>query len=183
MPIYPYLKVEPKIGERCFIAPDANVIGDVELGAQVSVWFGTTIRGDVFHIRIGDRTNIQDNSVIHVTTGRNATIVGSGVTIGHRVILHGCTIGDGALIGMGSIIMDRVEIGEGALVAAGALLTEGTVIPPHTLAVGSPAKPKRELSPDERQFLQFSALHYADIAGNYIEDIGDGTQLTGKSSR
>jgi len=174
MPVYPYRQIDPKIASGCFIAPDANVIGDVELGEKVSVWFGTTIRGDVFHIRIGDRSNVQDNSVIHVTTDRHPTIVGNDVTIGHRVILHGCTIEDGALIGMGAIIMDRAVIGKGALVAAGALVTEGTIIPPNTLALGSPAKPIRELRPEEKKHIAWSSDHYTNVAANYIEAIGNG---------
>jgi gamma-carbonic anhydrase len=174
MPVYPYRQVHPKLGADCFVAPGAHVIGDVELGDQVSVWFGTTIRGDVFHIRIGDRSNVQDNSVIHVTTDRHPTIIGCDVTIGHRAILHGCTIEDGALIGMGAIVMDRAVIGKNALVAAGSLVTEGTIIPANTLAVGSPAKPRRTLSEKELAHLKWSAEHYAEIAQDYVETMGKG---------
>ena len=174
MSVYPYLKVDPRLGADCFIAPGAHVIGDVELGDKASVWFGTTIRGDVFHIRIGDRTNVQDNSVIHVTTDRYPTIIGNDVTIGHRAILHGCTVEDGALIGMGAIVMDRAVIGKNSLVAAGSLVTEGTVIPPNTLALGSPAKPRRELSKEELQHLAWSAEHYTQVAQNYVESLGRG---------
>ena len=174
MPVYPYRQVHPKLGANCFVAPGAHVIGDVELGDQVSVWFGTTIRGDVFHIRIGDRSNVQDNTVIHVTTDRHPTIIGCDVTIGHRAILHGCTIEDGALIGMGAIVMDRAVIGKNALVAAGSLVTEDTIIPANTLAVGSPAKPRRALSEKELAHLKWSAEHYAEIAQDYVETIGQG---------
>ena len=174
MPIYPYQEIHPRLGDQCFVAPGAHVIGDVELGDKVSVWFGTTIRGDVFHIRIGHRTNIQDNSVIHVTTDRYPTIIGNDVTIGHRAILHGCTVEDGALIGMGAIVMDRAVIGKNSLVAAGSLVTEGTIIPPNTLVVGSPAKPRRELTEKELQHLSWSAEHYTNVANNYIQSIGPG---------
>lgn len=174
MPVYPYRDILPRIGTGCFVAPGAHVIGDVELGDNVSVWFGTVIRGDVFHIRIGSGTNIQDNSVIHVTTDRFPTIIGKNVTIGHKAMLHGCTVKDGALIGMGAIIMDRVVVGENALVAAGSLVTEGTIIPDNTLVMGSPAKPRRELTESERKHLQWSAPHYVDIAQNYIQSIGAG---------
>lgn len=172
MPILPFGELVPRVADDSFIAPGAHVIGDVHLGAQSSVWFGTVIRADVFHIRIGDRTNIQDNSVVHVTTDRNATIVGNDVTVGHRAILHGCTIEDGALIGMGAIIMDRAVVGAGALIAAGSIVTEGMVIPPGVLAVGSPARPKRDLTDAERQYMAWSAPHYCEIAAQYTSQVG-----------
>jgi gamma-carbonic anhydrase len=170
--IIPYDGKHPKLAERCFVAPNATVIGDVELGEESSIWFGTVVRGDVFHIRIGARTNIQDNSVIHVTTGKHATIVGDGVTVGHRVILHGCTIQDGALIGMGAIVMDRAVVGAGTLVAAGALVTEGTQLPPGVLAVGAPARPKRALTSEEQEHLRHAAKGYAELAATYAASIG-----------
>jgi gamma-carbonic anhydrase len=166
--ILPYLDKRPKLGERCYIAPGAHVIGDVEIGAESSIWFGTVVRGDVFHIRIGERSNIQDNSVVHVTTGRHATIIGNDVTIGHRVIIHGATIEDGALIGMGAIVMDRAIVGRGALVAAGSLVTEGTVIPPGVLAVGAPARVKRPLSPEEISHLQYASRAYVELGSDYL---------------
>lgn len=172
MPVLPYKEQRPRLGESVYIAPGAYVVGDVELGAECSVWFGAVVRGDVFHIRVGARSNVQDNSVLHVTTDRHPTIVGNDVTIGHRVILHGCTIEDGALIGMGAIVMDRAVVGEGALVAAGAIVTEGTVIPPHTLAVGIPARPRRELTTEERAHLAWSAPHYAEVARDYLTGPG-----------
>lgn len=172
--ILPYEQVEPKIAEDVFLAPNVTVIGDVEIGRQSSIWFGTVIRGDVHYIRIGDRTNIQDNSVVHVTTNMHPTIVGDDVTVGHRAILHGCTIEDGALIGMGAIVMDRAVIGSGALVAAGALVTEGTEIPPGTLALGAPARPIRELKRAESERLQASSHHYARLAHQYVTRIGKG---------
>lgn len=170
--ILPYAGVHPRIGQRVFVAPGAHVIGDVHLGDEVSIWFGAVIRGDVFHIRIGARSNIQDNSVVHVTTGRHATIIGADVVVGHRAVLHGCTVEDGALIGMGSIVMDRVVVGAGAVVAAGALVTEGTVIPPGMLAMGSPAKVKRPTNDQERAFLTYAPGHYAELAAQYAAQLG-----------
>lgn len=157
----------PRLGADVFVAPSAVLIGDVEVGAESSIWFGTVLRGDVFHIRIGCRTNIQDNSVVHVTTGRHATLVGDDVTVGHRVILHGCTVEDGALIGMGAIVMDRAVVGVGAMVGAGALVTEGTVIPPGHLALGSPARVKRRLTDGERNGLVEAARQYVSLSARY----------------
>ncbi len=172
MPVIPFGPKMPKLAEDVFVAPGAHVIGDVEMGAQGSVWFGTQVRGDVHHIRIGDRVNLQDNSVIHVTTDTNPTIIGDNVTVGHRVILHGCTVHDGALIGMGAIVMDRAVVGAGSLVAAGSLVVEGTEIPPGMLAVGSPAKVKRPLKAEERAYLAYAAEHYVNIAIQYVSQLG-----------
>lgn len=177
MTIIDFHSIRPKVKPNTFIAPGAIVIGDVEIGASSSIWFNTVVRGDVFHIRIGDRTNIQDSSVIHVTTGRHATIVGNDVTVGHRVILHGCTIEDGALIGMGATVMDRAIIGRGALVGAGALVTEGTVIPPGMLATGAPARPKRPLTEAERAHIAAAAVGYAELAETYAQNLGYGHAL------
>lgn len=178
MPVLEYSNKIPQLGENVFIAPGAMVIGDVEIGADSSVWFNTVIRGDVFHIRIGKETNIQDNSVIHVSTGRHAAIIGDRVTVGHRVILHGCTIEDDALIGMGAIVMDRCVVGKGAFVGAGALVTEGTIIPPGMLAVGSPAKVKRPLTDEEKAHVALAAQGYAMLSKEYAGKIGFGTLPT-----
>ena len=159
----------PKLGERVFVAPGARVIGDVTIGDHTSIWFNTVVRGDVFHIRIGKCTNIQDLSMIHVTRGRHPSIIGDHVTVGHRAILHGCTISDCCLIGMGAIVMDRATIGEHSIIGAGAVVTEGTVIPPGTLALGFPAKPKRELTEVEIHNLKDSANHYAKLAAQYLD--------------
>ncbi len=167
--IHRFGETAPTLGERVFIAPGAHVIGDVELGDDVSVWFNTVIRGDVFHVRIGARTNVQDGSVIHVTTGRNATIVEADVTIGHRVVLHGCTVRHHALIGMGAVIMDRADSGDYALVAAGSLVPEGMVVPSGTLAMGVPAKVRRDITAEERALLEHSAGRYVALAGRYRE--------------
>ena len=157
----------PVIGDDVFLADNAVLVGDVEVGARSSIWFGAVLRGDVFHIRIGEETSIQDNTVIHVTHGRNATLVGSRVTVGHAVTLHGCVVRDQCIIGMGSTILDNAEIGERCIVGAGALVTPGTTIPPGTLAVGAPARPKRDLTKDELDWIVFSARHYVELARKY----------------
>ncbi len=136
----------PQVGEGTFLADNAALVGDVVVGARSSIWYGAVLRGDVYYIRIGDETSIQDNTVVHVTHSRNATLVGSRVTIGHGVTLHGCTIRDRCIIGMGSIILDAAEIGEQCIIGAGALVTPGVKIPPGTLAVGAPALPQRDLA-------------------------------------
>lgn len=165
--IVTHLGRTPKLERGVWIAPTAAVIGDVELGEDSSVWFGTVVRGDVFHIRVGRGTNIQDNSVVHVTTGRHAAIIGNDVTVGHSVTLHGCTIEDRALIGIGAIVLDEAVIGEEAMVGAGSLVTPRTRIPPRMLAVGSPARVKRPLTDSELEYVRTSGPHYVDIARQY----------------
>ena len=165
--LIPFRDKLPRVGEGVWVASTARVIGDVELADDVNVWFGAVVRGDVFPIRIGRGTNVQDNAVIHVTTEMFATTIGEFVTIGHNATLHGCTVGNGALIGIGSIVLDRAVIGEEAMIGAGALISPGMVIPPRTLAIGSPARVKRELTEEELMFLRFSAPHYVDIAREY----------------
>ena len=170
--------VTPTFGEDVFVADTARVIGDVVMGPQCSVWYGTVIRGDVFHIRIGARVNIQDMTMIHVTTDRFETRIEDDVTIGHKAMLHGCTVGRGALIGMGATVMDRAVIGEESIVAAGAVVTPGTVVEPRTLVVGSPARPRRALREDELADLRKSASHYVDIAAVYLSE-GHGKTRSG----
>ena len=172
MSVLEYDGIRPTIGDRVFVAPGAHVIGDVHVGDDTSVWFNAVVRGDVFHIRIGARTNVQDNTVIHVTTGRHPAIIGNDVTIGHRVLLHGCTVEDGCLIGMGAIVMDRAHVGAGSLVGAGALVTEGTEIPPGVLVLGAPARVKRPLTDEEREHLATAPGHYAALAARYAGDLG-----------
>src|SRR5207248_6089735 len=129
----------------------AAVIGDVALGENASIWYGAVVRGDTEKIRIGRNSNIQDNSVVHVDSSGYFTLVGNGVTVGHRVVLHGCTIGDGALIGIGAVVLNGADVGEGALIAAGSLVTPGTKIPAGVLALGSPCKVKRPLTDEEKE--------------------------------
>jgi carbonic anhydrase/acetyltransferase-like protein (isoleucine patch superfamily) len=160
----------PIVHASAFVADNATVIGDVEIGARSSIWFGAVLRGDVFHIRVGEDTSIQDNSVIHVTHGLYGTRVGSKVTVGHQVTLHGCTVGDLCIVGMGSTILDQAEVGDRCIIGAGALVTPGTKIPAGHLAVGSPARPKRALSDEELTWLEASAIHYVELINKYGED-------------
>ena len=165
--ILTYKNNTPQLAPDVFVADGCHIIGDVQIGAGSSIWFNTVVRGDVHEIRIGEKTNIQDNSVIHVTTGKHGTYVGNEVTAGHRVIIHGCRIEDRALIGMGAVVMDGANIGEEALVGAGSVVTPGTQIPPRVLAVGSPCKVVRDLKEAEIQLLKVSALHYYELAQSY----------------
>lgn len=139
----------PKIHETAYVSNGAVIIGDVEIGEDASVWFGSILRGDVNYIRIGARTNIQDASVIHVSSKTHPTIVEDEITVGHRVTLHGCYVETGCLIGIGAIVLDGARIGKNSLIAAGSLVTPNTQIPPNSLVMGSPAKVKRLLTPDE----------------------------------
>jgi gamma-carbonic anhydrase len=164
----PFGDKRPQLGEGTFVAETAVIVGDVLIGARSSIWYGAVIRGDVFHIRIGDETSIQDNSVIHVSQGRHATVVGSRVTVGHSVNLHGCRIADRCIIGMGSIVLDGADVGERCIVGAGSLVTPETRIPPRTLAVGSPARPKRDLTAEELVWLDSAADHYVELARAYL---------------
>ncbi len=168
----------PQIQERAWIAPDATVIGNVTIGKESSIWFGCVIRGDVHFIRIGERTNIQDLTMIHVTHYKKPdmsdgypTIIGDDVTIGHRVMLHGCTIEDGCLIGMNATILDGAIIGKESIVGAGALVTKGKRFPPRSLILGSPAKVVRELSDEEVAELYASAKRYVAFKDEYIHFI------------
>ncbi len=152
----------PKIGEGSFLAPSAELIGDVSIGRKCSIWFNTTLRGDVMPIVIGDETNIQDNSVIHGTYKKCGAVLGSKVTVGHSVIMHGCKIGDLILIGMGSIIMDQAEIPDNCIVGAGSLITENARFTPGSLIMGRPAKVVRPLNEKELAFLPKSANNYLE---------------------
>ena len=160
----------PKVDASAFVADNATVIGDVEIGARASIWFGAVLRGDVFHIRIGEDTSIQDMSVIHVTHGLYGTRVGNKVTVGHQVTLHGCTVGDLCIVGMGATVLDQAIVGDRCIVGANALVTPGTKIPAGYLAVGSPARPKRPLTDEELTWLEASALHYVELINKYAED-------------
>ena len=165
--IRPFQGKHPQIHETAHVEESAQVIGDVTIGEQSSVWFNAVVRGDVFYVRIGDRTNVQDGTVIHVTNGTHATVLEDEVTVGHNVTLHGCHVERGCLIGMGSIIMDGVRIGERSLVAAGALVTPGTVVPPHSLVMGSPAKVKRPLTDEEVVGLDVYWQNYVGYVKQY----------------
>ena len=163
----PFQGVVPQVGRGVFIADTARVIGDVELGDEVSVWFGCVLRGDVGSIRVGARSNVQDLSMLHMSRDLSNTVIGEEVTIGHRVIVHGATIGDGALIGMGAILLDNCSIGAECIIGAGALVTQNTVVPPRTLFLGSPGKVIRELKEAEWRQGRELALRYVENARAY----------------
>jgi len=172
--LHKYKEMEPKIAQGTWIAPSADVIGDVRCGEDCSIWFGCVVRGDVHFIQIGDRVNIQDLSMIHVTHYKNGdrstgnpTIIGDDVTIGHRVMLHGCTIEDASLIGMSATILDGAVIGKESIVGAGSLVTKNKVFPPRSLIMGSPAKVVRELTQDEVAELYASAQRYVTFKKEY----------------
>ncbi len=172
--IHKFKNTLPTIGKNSWIAPSADIIGDVTCGEECSIWFGCVVRGDVHYIKIGSRTNIQDLSMIHVTHYKNGdrstgnpTLIGDDVTIGHRVMLHGCTIEDACLIGMSATILDGAVIGRESIVGAGALVTKNKVFPPRSLIVGSPAKVVRELSEDEVKELYASADRYVAFQKEY----------------
>ncbi len=166
---YPHKFNPSKIHPTAFCAPGSHVIGDVHIGAESSLWFNSILRGDVNFIRVGDRTNIQDLTMVHVSYQASPCIIGNDVTVGHSCVLHACTVKDFALIGMGSIILDDAEIGEFVMLGAGSLVTQRTKIPPRTLAFGRPAKVIRELNEEEIQELRFSASHYVQLAKTYRE--------------
>lgn len=165
--ILPHHGKWPAIHETAFIAPSADVIGEVEIGANSSVWFQVVVRGDVHWIKIGSRTNVQDHTMLHVTRKKSPLTIGDEVTIGHRVTLHGCTIGNRVLLGMGSIVLDDAVIGDDCIVGAGALVTKGTVVPAGSLVIGSPAKVTRSLKVEEIAFLKQSAENYVGDSREY----------------
>lgn len=159
---------EPRIGARVFLAENCALIGDVELADDCSIWYGAVLRGDIHHIRIGARTNIQDNSVLHVEHGTGPTIIGEEVTVGHMAVVHGCTVQRGALIGIGAKILSHAVIGEYSLVAAGSVVQEGMEVPPRTLIAGVPARVKRELKPEELQRMERGWRVYVDYKNEYL---------------
>ena len=167
--IHAFKETTPKIDDSAFVVESAQIIGDVVIGEESSVWFNAVIRGDVNQIRIGNHTNIQDGCVLHVARKTHPLIVGDEVTVGHNVTLHACTIGSRCLIGMGAIVMDGSEVGEHSIIGAGSLVTPGTKIPPRSLVLGSPAKVKRELTDEEMRDIRESAANYVGDIENYLE--------------
>lgn len=174
--IRPFKGMQPQIDPTAFIAETAVVIGEVSVGPESSLWYNVVARGDVNFIRIGARSNVQDMTMLHVTHKKHADdpgaplIIGDDVTIGHSVTLHGCILENGCFIGMQAMVMDKAVVGEGALVGARALVTEGTVIPPHTLWIGAPAKYKRDLTADEIAWLKKSAGNYVRYSREFLEE-------------
>jgi carbonic anhydrase/acetyltransferase-like protein (isoleucine patch superfamily) len=161
--------VQPRIAGNVFIAPTATVIGDVEIGTDTNIWFGCVLRGDVNEIRIGERTNIQDGTIVHVSRETCGTYIGSDITIGHMALIHACTLEDGCFIGMQATIMDGCVVESGAMVAAGALVTPGKRVGRHQLWAGSPARPVRDLSEADRANMAATAPHYVKLAREYFE--------------
>lgn len=160
--------VEPRIHSTAFIAENAMVIGDVEIGEDSSVWFGSVVRGDVNYIRIGARTNIQDHTIIHINTGTHPTILEDEITVGHRVTLHGCHVESGCLVGIGSIILDGARLGRQSLIAAGSLVTPNTQIPPRSMVMGAPARVRRELTDDELAGMTRNWQSYVELKQAYL---------------
>jgi carbonic anhydrase/acetyltransferase-like protein (isoleucine patch superfamily) len=161
--IRPFGGKTPQLGEGVFVAPSADVIGDVVIGARSSIWYCAVLRGDVESIRVGAETSIQDNAVVHVDSSGYSTVIGDRVTVGHSVVLHGCSIGDDALVGIGSIVLNGAEVGVGAMVGAGSLVTPGTKIPPGVLALGSPARVKRPLTDEEKRHMREGVARYVRL--------------------
>ena len=171
MLIIPHHDCFPRISAGVFLAPSSTVIGEVEIGADSSVWFNAVVRGDVNRVIIGCRTNIQDGAVVHVTNATHPTVLGDDVTIGHNAVVHGCTVENGCLLGMQSCVLDGVVIGECSLVAAGAVVAPGTHVPPGSLVVGAPARVKRQLSDREREGLLASARNYVQYVRDYPSEM------------
>ncbi len=167
MAVYELKGVRPVLGRDVFIAENASVIGDVHLGDEASVWFGAVLRGDYFSIRVGARSNIQDNTVVHITSGTAKTTIGEDVVVGHSAIIHGATIGNRCLIGMGSIVLDNAIVGDDSLVAAGSLVTPDTVIPPRRVAMGRPARVVREVSEADLASIRNGAANYLRYAREF----------------
>jgi carbonic anhydrase/acetyltransferase-like protein (isoleucine patch superfamily) len=165
--LYHYLGTNPKIGQNCFIAQSADVIGECTIGEDCSIWFGVVIRADVHYIKIGERTNIQDGALLHVTHDTHPLVIGNEVTIAHGVILHGCTVKDRVLIGMGAIVLDGAVLNEECIIGAGAVVPPGMIVPRRTLVMGVPARVKRELAEEEVAYLKESALNYVRYAENF----------------
>lgn len=165
--IYKFNNIHPVISKDSFIAESADIIGNVTIGENVSVWFGAVIRGDINPIFIGRGTNVQDNCVLHTRTGDNKILVGENVTIGHSAVIHGATIGSNTLIGMGAIILDDAQIGSYTIIGAGSLVPPGKKIPDGVLCLGSPAKVVRELTTEEKQGLEESAATYIELYKKY----------------
>jgi len=159
-----YAGLVPRIDPSAWIAPGAVVVGDVEIGPESSIWYGSVLRGDVHRIQLGARSNVQDQCTVHVTRDRHATWIGDDVTVGHRAVIHGCRIEHGALVGIGAIVLDGAVVGPGALIAAGSVVTPGSVIPGGMLALGIPARPVRSLSEEESHLQLERTRTYVETA-------------------
>ena len=170
MPIVPYRGVEPRIASGVFVAPTAWLVGDVSVGRDCSFWFSSAARGDVNRIRVGARTNVQDGAVLHVSHQTHDLEIGDEVVIGHAAVLHGCHIANGALIGIGARVLDGATVEAGAQIGAGALVSPGTRIPAGTLALGIPARPVRDLRPEESREIRAIAARYVELKDQYCQE-------------
>jgi carbonic anhydrase/acetyltransferase-like protein (isoleucine patch superfamily) len=168
MAIYELDGVRPTLGRDVFVADSGVVVADVHLGDEASVWFGAVVRGDCFPIRVGARTNVQDNAVVHVTADMAKTTIGDDVTIGHSAVVHGCTIGHRCLIGIGSIVLDGAVIGDDSLVAAGSLVTPGTVVMPRSIVMGRPARVVRQATDEDLVRIHYGAPAYVAYARRFM---------------
>ncbi len=160
----------PRIAASAFVAASADIIGEVEIGENASIWFQSVLRGDIEPIRVGANSNIQDGSVVHTIIG-SPVVVGDWVTVGHRAVLHGCQIESHCLIGMGAVVLNNVRVGEGSIIAAGALVLENTVIPPRSMYLGVPARFQRQLTDSDRAFIDIHATHYLQYKENYLAEL------------
>ncbi|PLK44662.1 MULTISPECIES: gamma carbonic anhydrase family protein [Emticicia] len=163
--ILPVKGVSPTWGDNCWFSPNATIVGDVTMGKDCTVWFNAVVRGDVNAIVMGDRVNIQDGAVIHCTYQKTKTIIGNNVSIAHNAIVHGCTIEDKVLVGMGAIIMDGAVIGTGSIIAAGAIITQNTIVPPNSVYAGNPARFLKAVSPELEEVFMRTANNYVMYAG------------------
>lgn len=177
--ILDYAGRAPRIAASVFIASSADVIGDVEIGENSSVWFAAVLRGDIEPIRVGANSNIQDGSIVHTMVG-SPVVVGEWVTVGHRAVLHGCAVESHCLVGMGALVLNDARVGEGSIVAAGAVVTEKTVIPPRSLYMGVPARFVRQLGEGERVFIDMHATHYLQYKEQYLAELGKGKAATSR---
>lgn len=168
MPVYPFKNILPKIADSAFIAPSADIIGDVEIGEESNVWYNCVVRGDDNDVKIGARTNVQDGTVVHITKDFSGTYIGDDVTIGHMALIHACTIGNTAFVGMQACMMDGARLEDESMLAAGALLTPGKIVPSHELWAGRPAKFMRKLSDADIKDLKRSADHYVRLSREYL---------------
>lgn len=161
--IFPVNNITPSLGSNCFVAPNATIVGDVVCGNECSFWFNAVVRGDVNYIRMGNKVNVQDGAIIHCTYQKHATSIGNNVSIGHNAIVHGCTIHDNVLVGMGAIVMDRCVVNSNSIIAAGAVVLEGTIVEPGSIYAGVPAKKVKDISPEK------ITGEIERIANNYVK--------------
>ena len=170
-PLYPFDSFWPKVDEQAFIAPGVTLLGDIEIAADTNIWPGTVIRGDVNHVRIGARVNIQDGTVVHTATNGPPTLIEDDVTIGHMALIHACHLGKGAFVGMKSMVMDGAVVEDGAMVAAGAMITPGKTVPSGWLWAGWPARPLRRLTDQDKKLIRWTVPHYIELAKRHQQSL------------